>query len=402
VDPETNRADVALTLAGGDRYRIGDIAIDQQELNPELFGRLLRIETGRTFDARDLAATYRNLLSSQYFDRVLVTPDVDARADGAVPVRVTAMATNRRYVLLGAGFATDSGPRARADLRNRRLNDRGHRANVSTIVSGIQGEVSGEYRIPYGDPANEWLFLESALTYEDVDTYVNRLWKIGAGRTYLRWDNWAETDYVSYRDEDFDVGGERGHSQLLLIGSNLTRKSLTDDPRPLSGYALSIDVRGAAQALLSDNDLVQAIGRARHIFPLGKRVRVLSRATAGWTWQQKFDDLPPSIRFFAGGDNSVRGYDFESIGPEEDGEVVGGRRLLTGSIELDVLIRERWSAALFADAGSAFDDSPDFRRSLGFGVRWFSPLGPLRLDFAHPLDDVDRSLRIHVSLGPDL
>jgi translocation and assembly module TamA len=98
----------------------------------------------------------------------------------------------------------------------------------------------------------------------------------------------------------------------------------------------------------------------------------------------------------------VRGYDFESIGPERDGEVIGGRRLVTGSVELDVLLRDKWSAALFADAGSAYDDSPDFSRSVGVGLRWYSPLGPLRLDLAHPLDDPNRSVRIHVSLGPDL
>jgi translocation and assembly module TamA len=131
-------------------------------------------------------------------------------------------------------------------------------------------------------------------------------------------------------------------------------------------------------------------------------MRVLSRAAAGWTWRQKFSDLPPSIRFFAGGDNSVRGYDYESLGPERNGEVIGGERLLTGSVEFDVLLRERWSAALFTDAGSAFDDSPELSRSVGVGLRWYSPLGPLRLDLAHPLDDVERSFRIHVSLGPDL
>jgi translocation and assembly module TamA len=402
VDPDARRADVTLTLASGSRYRIGQIEIEQQELQPELFNRLLRIETGQPFHADDLANTYRELLGSQYFDRVLVTPDIEARADGQVRVKVTAIATSRRSILLGAGYATDSGPRGRADLHYRRLNDRGHRASFTSIVSGIEGEVKSEYRIPYGNPAHEYYFGTAGISYEETDSYLTRLWTVGVGRTHRRGRNWLETNYVNYQDDDFDVGGEKGHSQLLLIGTNWTRKTLAQDPRPTRGYSLSLDVRGATRVLLSDNDLIQTIGTARYILPVSRRIRLLSRASAGWTWQKDFSELPPSIRFFAGGDNSVRGYDYESIGPERNGEIFGGERLLTGSLELDVLVREQWSAALFTDAGSAFDESPEFMRSVGVGVRWYSPLGPLRLDFAHPLDDVERSFRIHVSLGPDL
>jgi len=405
VDIESNRAAVELVLEGGERYRIGAIEIDQDLLRPELFRRFLRIEAGQPFDARNLAATHRDLLSSQYFDRVLVAPDLDARADNLVPIRVAASADTRRSILLGAGYATDVGPRARADLRYRRLNDRGHRASVTTLASESLGEIRADYRLPYGDPAHEWLYAETAYVYERTSSYDSRRWSIGGGRTLLRgWRGryWNETNYFDYQIDDFEVGGQDGRSQLLLLGSNWTRKTLTDEPRPLRGYLLSLDVRGAASVLLSNTDVLQSVARGRHIVPFGSRLRALSRATLGWTWQDEFEDLPPSIRFFAGGDNSVRGYGFESLGPTRDGAVVGGRKLLTGSVELDYLVRPNWSLALFADAGSAFDDSPDFSRGVGLGLRWFSPLGPLRFDVAHPLDDPDRTVRIHVSLGPDL
>jgi translocation and assembly module TamA len=402
VDPQANLADVQLTLAGGVRYRIGELVVEQHELREELVRRFLRVREGQPFDARDLTGTYRELLASQYFDRVVVTPDLDEREDGRVPVRIVASTTSRRTILLGGGYATDTGPRVRADLRYRRLNDRGHRGQISALVSGIEGELTGQYRVPHGDRAQEWLFAESSLSYQEVDTYTTRLWMFGIGRIHQRSEHWAETNYANYRLDDFEVGGERGNTRLLLLGTNWARKTLTDDPRPLSGYALTFDVRGAASALLSDTDVLQGIARGRHIFPLGDRLRLLSRAAVGWTWQDEFEDLPPSIRFFAGGGNSVRGYDFESIGPEQDGEVVGGRRLITGSVELDVLLFERWSAAVFADIGSAYDDSPDFQRGVGVGVRWYSPLGPLRLDVAHPVDDPTRQLRLHLSLGPDL
>src|SRR5690606_16934248 len=124
------------------------------------------------------------------------------------------------------------------------------------------------------------------------------------GRTHLRWPAWTETNYVEYRTEDFEVGDQEGLSQLLLFGTSWARTTSIEAPRPLQGYSLSIDVRGSLRALLSDSDLLQTIVRARQIVPLGGGVRVIGRVHAGWTFQNEFEDLPPSIRFFAGGDNS--------------------------------------------------------------------------------------------------
>lgn len=403
VNAETNLADIDLMLTGGSRYRIGPIGVTQHALKDELFRRFLRFEEGDPYDAEDLTRTYRDLIESDYFDQVLVTPDLDRREDGVVPILVTASADTRRSTLVGAGYATDTGPRGRLDLRYRRVNDRGHRAYLRTLASDVRGEARAEYRIPYGDdPTADWLFLTGEVNYEDTDTSESLKRAIGVGRSHRRGRTWVETNYLEYSNEEFEVADQEGTSQLLLLGTSLARTTSIDAPRPLHGYSFSVDVRGASRALLSDNDLVQMIVRGRQIVPLSERVRVLGRVHAGWTWQDQFEDLPPSIRFFAGGDNSVRGYGYEQLGPKDDGEVVGGKRLLTGSVELDYLLRPNWSLAAFVDTGSAFDRRPDFSTGVGVGVRWYSPLGPLRLDLAHPLDDPDRNVRLHISLGPDL
>ena len=402
VNPETNLAEIELTLDGGERYLIGEIHIEQTALKDDLFRRFLRFETGEAYDDRIMNRTYRDLIESDYFDRVLVAPQIDEREDGVVPIEVNVDATSRRRALVGAGYATDTGPRLRADMRWRRVNDRGHRANLRTLVSEVQGEVVAEYRIPYGDPIHDWLFVTGDISYENTDTSESVKRGIRLGRTHLRWPTWIETNYVEYRTENFEVGTQEGRSQLLLFGTSWARTTSIEAPRPMRGYSLSVDVRGALQALLSDSDLIQTIVRARQIVPLGGGVRVLARVHAGWTFQDEFEDLPPSIRFFAGGDNSVRGYGYEQLGPEQDGEVVGGKRLLTGSLELDVPVKRNWSVAAFVDSGSAFNDSPEFSTGVGLGVRWYSPLGPLRIDLAHPMDEPDRNVRLHISLGPDL
>ncbi len=403
VDPQANQADVDLVLAGGIRYRISDIRAEQTSLRPELFNKYLSVEEGEYYDAKDLNTTYKNLLESDYFSRVVITPLLELREDGEVPLQIIAAPGSRRTLQLGGGYATDTGPRVRGDLRYRRLNDRGHRAGASAMVSQVTQEVRAQYRLPYGDPLDEWLFAETSYVEEETDTTDSTAYTLGVGRTHRRGRHWVETNYVNYTLEDFQIGDQQnGRSNLLILGTSLSRTTSIDSPRPLRGYSISMDLRGATKQLVSDSKFVQLIGRGRYILPLGSRLRVLNRLHAGWTWQDQFEDLPPSVRFFAGGDNSVRGYGYQRLGPEENGEVVGGRKLLTGSIELDGLIRPNWSLAAFVDSGSAFDDKPEFSTGVGLGIRWYSPLGPLRFDLAHPLDDPNREFRVHISLGTDL
>jgi translocation and assembly module TamA len=126
----------------------------------------------------------------------------------------------------------------------------------------------------------------------------------------------------------------------------------------------------------------------------------------GYTLVDDFNRLPTSLRFFAGGDSSIRGYEYESLGPKnENGDVIGGEALIVGSIELDYNFKESWSVAAFVDSGNAFSDEEiDVKTGAGFGIRWQSPIGPIRLDIGFPIDDPDenKSYRIHFTLGPDL
>jgi translocation and assembly module TamA len=162
-------------------------------------------------------------------------------------------------------------------------------------------------------------------------------------------------------------------------------------------------LRGGTRALVSDNDVLQLRMSAKQILPFLGKSRILLRGEAGFSWQRDFSELPASLRFFTGGDRSVRGYALETLGEEDDnGEVIGGDTLYVGSVEIDVPVRERWSVAMFTDIGTAFVDRPNFSQSVGVGVRWYSPLGPIRVDLAHPMQDSDQAVRLHISLGPDI
>jgi translocation and assembly module TamA len=204
--------------------------------------------------------------------------------------------------------------------------------------------------------------------------------------------------------EDFEIGSQSGRSRLLMPGLEWVRLDADDAIRPNRGSRLQFELRGASDSLGSDTSFVQFTATGKWIWSVLTKSRVLVRTELGRIWFDNFLDLPPSVRYFAGGDYSVRGYDYETLGPvNELGEVIGGSRLFTAGVEFETQVKPAWSVALFSDSGNAFSSSDvDFFSSVGIGARWRSPLGPVRIDLAKPLDGPDRDVRLHLTLGPDL
>jgi translocation and assembly module TamA len=187
------------------------------------------------------------------------------------------------------------------------------------------------------------------------------------------------------------IAFDRGYSDELL--------------RPNRGYRLAFELRGAHDGLLSTASLLQVRASARGLVRLGDAGRLLGRASIGVTGFAAIDELPASLRFFAGGDRSVRGYAYKSLGPLDDsGEVEGGRHMLTASIEYEhPVVGDDWWLAGFVDAGNAFNsDQVNVKVGYGGGLRWYSPIGRIRLDIAFPSDREDDDWRIHFGLGTDL
>jgi translocation and assembly module TamA len=170
------------------------------------------------------------------------------------------------------------------------------------------------------------------------------------------------------------------------------------------GYRIYSEIRGANENLLSDTNYGQLRLGLKWIRGISDNTRLLLRGDFGTTNVAYLDKLPASQRFFAGGDNSVRGYAYEELGPTNElGEVIGGKNLIVGSVELEQRIAGNWSGAIFYDVGNAINSFGDeLFAGAGFGVRWQSPVGPIRFDFAWALDKEQDQFRLHVVIGPDL
>lgn len=242
---------------------------------------------------------------------------------------------------------------------------------------------------------------------EDNDSFESNLFTTGVQRIQKRDNGWIRTLFLDLRLEDYTAGTlDDGYSKLLTPGISFTFIEEDFPPRPLIGHRSTALTRGAVEGLISDTSFLQVYGNTKWVFKLWPGGRLLPRAEAGFTMIDELDTLPASVRFFAGGDTSVRGYAYNSLGPTDPlGAVVGGENLLVGSVEIDQLIADNWALAAFIDSGNAYNELADFDTAtgVGAGIRWISPLGPIRFDVAIPLEQgAADDYRIHITLGPDL
>jgi translocation and assembly module TamA len=403
VYPAEHDADVTLRFDSGPRYRFGRTELTQEVLTEQLATSYLTFREGEPYDARQLTDVYAALANSGYFRTIDVRPLPHDTATRTIPIAVALTSAARTQTSYGVGFSTDTGPRLRFGRNNTRFNERGHQFGVNAQLSPVVSEVTANYRMPIRS-RSEWLNFDVGIEREDTETSESERLELGARRVHERRGDWTRTELLSLRVEDFVVADQASRARLLMPGIDWTRIRADNEIRPTKGSRLSLELRGANDSLVSDTSFVQAIAQGKWIWSLPRGRRILVRGQVGTTAERNFDELPASVRFFAGGDNSVRGYDFEALGPlDADGKVIGGSSLATGSFELEQPLRARWSLAFFVDSGNAFEGSRiDAKTGAGIGGRWQSPLGPIRVDLARTLDDDVDDWRLHVSLGPDL
>jgi translocation and assembly module TamA len=405
VYPAERAADIALELASGPRYAFGRTELAQQVLTPQLVSSYLTFNEGEPYDARRLLEVYAALADSGYFRTIDVHPLPPDAATRTIPIAVELTSAARTQTSYGVGFSTDTGPRFRFGRNNSRFNELGHQFGINAQLSPVVSEVTANYRLPVRASRSEWLSFDAGVEREKTDTSESRRLEIGARRLHERRGDWTRTEVLSLRVEDFAVAGQESRARLLMPGVDWTRLRADNEIRPTQGSKLTLELRGAHDTLVSDTTFVQAVARGTWIWSTERGQRLLVRGHFGATAEREFEELPASVRFFAGGDNSLRGYGFEELGPvDADGNVIGGSSLATGSFEFEQPLKNRWSLAFFVDAGNAFEGSRlDAKKAVGMGGRWQSPLGPIRVDLARPLDDDNADgWRLHVSLGPDL
>ena len=428
VDPKNNSAAITLILDTGERYFFGPVHVEQDFLDPRFVQKLVPITPGEPYNANRLLDLQLILTESDYFSQVMINPQRDAvrrqtpldswfynllwpeqRDWGTVgelqvPIDVAVEPSKPQHYRISAGYGTDTGPRVGFGVKFRHLNKWGHQFRQDVRISEIERTLHASYDIPIENVIRDRLSFTGELSnqkFGDITSNYARLgvvrdtgWKLGRHRPYLN---------LLYERYDLRDGHGTRSSHLLYPGYAWTLRWLDDEIKTRKGYALNFDVRGAGKALGSSTNFVRGKLSGGLIWPTTERTRLLLRGEIGAMAASQFRDVPPSQRFFAGGASSVRGYSYQSLAPQADnGDRIGGRYLLVGSIEADYRFYKDFYIASFFDIGNAANTfAMDFRRGAGIGFRWASPVGMIRLDFAHPHDS-DSKFRIHFGLGAQL
>ncbi|WP_173425581.1 autotransporter assembly complex protein TamA [Stutzerimonas stutzeri] len=407
VDPRENVADVELVFDSGPRYRLGDVRFEgDSPFDDDLLARMVPFETDTPYDSELIAELSQALQSSGYFEGVRVDANPSGANQQRIPVSVALTTRKPRTFGFGLGYSTDVGPRVRLDWTRHWVNLQGHSYGAEAELSAPRQNVGFWYDIPLDPPLTDKLRFVGGYQYEEIagTDSLSRLLKVGPEWHSQLPSGWLRVLSLKWQHEEYRLGDDSGTSTLLMPG--VAYSYLRSDNRidPSRGYRLQFEVAAAKAGVLSDADLVHANVQLRGLTTLAQRHRFLGRVQLGGNWTDEYVNVPPSLRYFAGGDQSVRGYDYQSLSPtNSDGDKIGGRYQFAVSAEYQYSIAEKWRVATFVDQGNAFNslEIPTLKSAVGVGVRWVSPVGPIRVDLAHPLDG-DGGVRLHFSMGPEL
>ncbi len=404
VNPPARTAQVLLTLETGPRYYFGTVTVEQDHprLQERVIRRYLTVVSGQPFESGQVLSSQFALNDLGYFSNVSVEPQRDkVSKDHHIPVLVRVSYAKPRVYRLGAGYGTDTGARALAGIQFRRLNSRGHSLSLDLRPSQNISTAIADYRIPIGSVPGQMFDVTAEGLQQNFQGIDERLYSLSLARIQLK-GAWQKRYYLTYADDHYTIGGEpQRYSTLLTPGINFSHTSVDNAIYPSHGWYAFLDLHGATSAdQLSNVNFLSAHLKLRGVVPITRRLRLLARAEEAALVTSRFDRLPPSQRFFAGGADSVRGYSYQSLAPlNAFGRVAGGKYLTTGSLELDWDVWRPYGLAAFVDAGGA-DDVPNVRLHFGAGIgfRYLAPFGAIAIDIAHPFDRGASLVRLHLGV----
>ena len=407
-----DRADIHLHYAPGERYKLGAVEFTGSQFAPGFPQRYVPWHNGEWYTQADLLALQQSLTDADYFSIVDVEPHPEKAVERVVPVDVELAPAKRHVYTAGVFVGTDTGAGVRGGVRWRWLNKRGHKLDTQLVVAQRLKSAQAVYTIPQPGPDHRSFNFGAAYRDENTDTSLSRTFSLAADET-RDWHGFVRTFGLHLTGGTFTVGAtnsqdidepgvEHGRSVLAYPEASLTKK-VADDPLFVRrGWSINLVARASPGP---STHFVQAQADVKWIHALSRRDRLILRGDAGAMTVGDFSKLPPDLRFFAGGDRSIRGYGYQAIGPRNDyGRVIGGTRLLVASAEVEHYFTRNWGIAAFVDSGDAFDGNAFHAQTgAGLGVRWRSPVGMVRVDVGVPVNNAYyHGAQLHIVIGPDL
>ncbi len=405
IDKQNNSAEIRLTFDSGLRYHFGTVNIQQSLLDPTLIEKYTHeLKQSHFYNSRDLVNLYDAFIKSGYFDNIEIRPHLQQPLPNRVPLTIQLTPKPRHQISLGLGYATDIGALFSIYYQNHRLNAIGDFLNANIDISPVLSTLETEYNHPLETGVNDFLTFGIGMRYENTDHFQAKSATLSTRLKYALANAWKQTVYIDLNYEDFYTPMNHTQSWLLVPGINWLYSVSNNQLHPTEGQRIKIDINGSYQNPLSAVSFARLNWELIWLHSLPWKGLLMFRNSIGLMAVDNWQQLPTSYRFYAGGINSIRGYDYKELAPKDvNNQVQGGHGLAVFSIEYEQPLTENWSIATFVDSGNAFNwGNLPIKSGVGVGIRWYSPIGPLRIDVALPLNEAQSDYQIYFAAGARL
>ena len=405
VNSAQNKAELHMVLNTGPRFYIGSVNFSSTFLDDEFLNKFIPFDSGDPYSDQALSALQSELLDSGFFSEVEIRPEFEQSADNIVPILINLISNPRTRYTLGVGYGTDTGARASARAQIKPINRWGHKVSARVQPSEWIREWSIAYDIPLDDPLRRQLEFRWGWNHSNRDDNESKRKVLSVNQVGRR-NRWRETRFINIESEEYLIGNKPEASARGFIPGVSWSRVRTNHPIWIErGRFNELTFRQSIPIFGFDTKATQLEFRNRWVSQAEHRGRWITKLDLGATFIDELADLPLSQRFYAGGDESVRGYGTKALTPRDaDGDRVGGKYLLIIGLEREYHWKGKWHYAWFIDSGNAMDEwDHSLAHGVGLGIRRQSPIGPIRIDIANGLNEDDLGgWRIHLSLGPEL
>lgn len=404
INPREHTANIDLEFESGPRSTLGAVTFNKEN-NPfsdDLLYRFVDFKPGTPYNADLIAGLNQDLQDSGYFESVRIDALPIDPEHTEIPVKADITPAKSKQLSVGLGVSTDLGPRAQLGWERPWINSSGHKLGFSSELSAPRQNVTAWYQIPMRHPLTDNIRFVAGLQHEDIVDTESTLYTIAVERNKKYDNGWMRTLFLRWQDEHYQIDNSNQDNMYLMPGINLSYLKSDNPIDPSKGYRLQIGLSGAKNEILSATDFIRYTAAAKGLYTFESKHRFFSRIEIGGIDTPEFSKIPPSLRFYTGGDQSVRGYNYQTLSPRDSNDKkVGGRYMIAGSLEYQYQFAEKWRVGLFIDKGNASNSlDMKLKTGVGTGVQWISPVGPIRIDLAHGIEN--NSLLLHFSMGSQL
>lgn len=407
VYPSEGVADLRLAYESGERYRYGQIRFVNSQIRESYLDNIVQIKPGEHYYLNDLSRLSSDMAATNWFSSVSIEPQTDEQHK-RVDLNILLQPRKRNEMEIGLGFSTDVGPRIQFGWKKPWFNSRGHSIALNTKISKPEQSVELSYKMPLErNPLYYYYQLSGGLDREARKDIQSTAATLGVERVWNHQSGWAFSVGLKSRYDAFKQGDEKFKTLLIYpsVGFNRTR---SDGKRfPLWGDSQKLVLNWGSKMIGSNVNFYSAKFNTAWLRTYRDNHRIYLRGEIGYLHADQIERMPPALRYFAGGDMSIRGFGYKNISPRnKKGKRIGGTHLATASAEYQYQVYPNWWGAIFYDTGLADYqfDRKQLYSGVGVGARWASPIGTVKFDLATPLRSPNqrKGIQFYIGLGGEL